>query len=327
MSETVEELVSVIVPAWNAERHIGRTLQSIAAQTHRCIEILVVDDGSTDRTFDLAEDFAQRDRRVRVLRQSNKGPAAARNHGAAEARGAFLAPCDSDDLWHPEKISRQLAAMCAASPEVGMVYSWSVGIDDEDRIIFPDWGRRAVTGNGFHRMIEDNLPGSGSSALIRREVFAAVGGYPLDLRYGDEWQLHIAVAAEARCEAVPAYLVAYRLRHDSITSNVEGVAADLAATTRWIERKWPDVPPQVLDRRAHVISNYLAFLFLRRREFGKACRCRLAAWRRQPGYLLTVEPWDFILLVLGELAGVERYYHRFWRKPRSWTELMREQGG
>jgi glycosyltransferase involved in cell wall biosynthesis len=316
-----EGLVSVIVPAWNAERYISRTLRSIMAQTHRQLEVLVVDDGSTDGTYEIAQAFARQDSRFQVLRQANRGAAAARNRGAAIARGGLLAPCDSDDLWHPEKISRQLATMRAASAKIGFVYCHSVGINEEDMIIFPNWACSTVAGDVFHRMVEDNLPGSGSGVLIRREVFEAAGGYPEDLRYGDEWQLHIAIAAASKCAVVPTCLVAYRLRQDSLTSNIPGVADDLARTTRWIEKTWPTIPEEVLRRRAYIINRYLAFLFARHRLFGAALRCQLKAWHHDPQRAFGREPLEFLLLMLGEGLGLKRYYYRFWRKPQPWMEI------
>lgn len=317
-----QELVSVIVPAWNAERHIGRTLQSIMRQSYRHIEIIVVDDGSTDGTCAIAEGFACQDSRFRILKQTNQGPAAARNLGVAASRGTFVAPCDSDDLWHPQKIARQVAAMRAASSEVGLVYGWSVGIDEDDRIVCPDWARNTATGDVLHAMIEDNLPGSGSNALMRRNLLEVVGGYPEELRYGDDWQLHIAIAAISRCAVIPVALVGYRLRSDSITSNIPEVAADLASTTAWIRRTLPGVSETVLQRRASMVNAYLAFLLARKHQFASALRHRLAAWRNQPHRLLGVEPVGFALLLLGEALGVQRYYYRFWRSPQKWMELV-----
>lgn len=322
MTEKGEELVSVIVPAWNAERHICGTLQAIVRQTYRQLEILVVDDGSTDRTCEIAQAFAKQDSRIRVLSQMNRGPGAARNYGVASARGTLVATCDSDDLWHPQKIAQQLARMRDPAGQIGLVYCWTVGIDEDDQIVLPNWAQRTATGDVLHSMIEDNLPGSGSGALMRRNVIEAVGGYPEELRYGDEWQLHIAVAAVSKCAVVPAHLVAYRLRRDSLTSHIQQVAADLAQTTRWIERTWPSVPKVVLKRRAYVVNNYLAFLSVRQHHFGAALGHRLLSWRYQPNRLLGLEPWGFALLMLGEMLGVQRYYYQFWRKPQKWTESV-----
>src|SRR5438067_5755150 len=103
-----ETFVSVIVPAWNAEETLLETLESAAAQTHRNLEILIVDDGSTDRTGDIAAGFCASEPRALLLRQDHRGLAAARNRAIDEAKGDYIAPLDADDLWHAQKIERQL---------------------------------------------------------------------------------------------------------------------------------------------------------------------------------------------------------------------------
>jgi len=95
-------LVSVIVPAYNAEAFIAQTLDSIISQTYQNIEILVVDDGSQDRTPEIVESFAQRDQRITLLRQANAGVAAARNLAIEKSNGEYIAPIDADDIWYPQ---------------------------------------------------------------------------------------------------------------------------------------------------------------------------------------------------------------------------------
>src|SRR5689334_7548849 len=116
-------MVSAVVPAYNAEATLRETLESVRSQTHERLEIIVVDDGSTDGTVAIVEAQQQIDPRIRLIRQKNAGVATARNAGAAAAKGAYLAPVDADDLWHPTKIERQLAAFAHAGPEVGLVYT------------------------------------------------------------------------------------------------------------------------------------------------------------------------------------------------------------
>jgi teichuronic acid biosynthesis glycosyltransferase TuaG len=104
--------VSIITPAFNAERFIAETIRSVQSQTHGDWEMLVVDDVSSDRTRDIVSDIAASDSRVRLIAQEeNLGPAETRNRGLAEARGRFVAFLDSDDLWLPEKLSKQLTFM------------------------------------------------------------------------------------------------------------------------------------------------------------------------------------------------------------------------
>jgi glycosyltransferase involved in cell wall biosynthesis len=101
-----ESLISCIVPVFNGERYLGETLDSILAQTHRSLEIIVVDDGSNDGTGGVVAEYGKR---VRYVWQANAGETAARNRGLALAQGEFVAFLDADDLWHPEKLVRQMA--------------------------------------------------------------------------------------------------------------------------------------------------------------------------------------------------------------------------
>ncbi len=99
-------LVSCIVPAYNSEPYLAEALDSIHAQTHRSLDVIVVDDGSTDGTATVAASYGDS---ITLVRQPNRGVASARNAGLRRARGEFVAYLDADDLWHPEKLARQLA--------------------------------------------------------------------------------------------------------------------------------------------------------------------------------------------------------------------------
>jgi len=313
-----EQLVSVIVPALNSARFIGRTLQSIAAQSHRQIEIIVVDDGSVDDTPHIVSNYARNDARIRHFVRNHGGAPAARNYAASQARGAFLAPCDSDDLWHPDKIALQLAALSSAPANAGVAYCWSVGIDEEDGVIFPNWARSAEEGNVLYAMMANSLPGSGSAPLIRRSCFDAAGGYPEDIPNADEWQLYIALAGLCEFALVRRHLVGYRFRRGQISSDVAGMAESLHRTTRWIESRWSHVPPAVLRHRAYVVNCYLAFLAARQRRFLSALQYRVAAWNALPARVLSLATLDFLLLMVGQCLRIERYYYCFWRRPRTW---------
>jgi glycosyltransferase involved in cell wall biosynthesis len=109
--------VSVIVPAFNSSTYIGETIQSVLEQTHSALEILVIDDGSTDNTADVVRRYP-----VRYFCQQNAGPSAARNTGIANARGEFIAFLDSDDLWIPQKLAVQLEAF-RHHPDAGFSFS------------------------------------------------------------------------------------------------------------------------------------------------------------------------------------------------------------
>lgn len=320
-----EQLVSVIVPALNSARFIGRTLQSIASQSHRQIEVIVVDDGSVDDTPHIVSSYARNDARIRLYMRDHGGAPAARNFAASQARGAFLAPCDSDDLWHPDKIALQLSALSSSPASAGVAYCWSVGIDEDDGVIFPNWACSTDEGNVLYAMMANSLPGSGSSPLIRRSCFDAAGGYPEDVPNADEWQLYIALAAICEFSVVRRHLVGYRFRRGQISGNFTGMADSLERTTRWIVSRWPDTPSRVLRRRAYVVNCYLAFLAARQRRFMSALQYRIAAWTAQPAEVFSLATLDFFPMMVGQVFCIERYYYCFWRAPATWEPARRLQ--
>lgn len=155
--------VSVLIPAYNAAECVSTAIRSALAQTAPPAEVIVVDDGSTDRTADTVAAFGKQ---VRLRRQKNAGPAAARNHAAREATGEWLALLDADDAWLPEKLERQLAY--ADDPSVGVIHCWG-----------PPGGGPAPEQITLESLWEKNCIVN-SSVLVRRTAFQEVGGFDED---------------------------------------------------------------------------------------------------------------------------------------------------
>lgn len=141
-------LVSVLIPAYNARQTIAESLGSAQQQTYADIEIIVVDDGSTDDTANVVSQIGAQDHRITLIRQPNAGVAVARNTALASSKGSLIAPLDSDDLWHPQKIERQVANLHHASGDVGLDYCWFVDID-MDSVVTRCYASR-VEGDVYH---------------------------------------------------------------------------------------------------------------------------------------------------------------------------------
>jgi hypothetical protein len=210
-----EPLVSVIVPAFNAAATLAETLASVAGQSWRALEILIVDDGSTDDTAAVARAFCAGEPRARLICTENRGVAAARNRALAEARGAWIAPMDADDLWHEERVARMVAAGEGAAERPGFVYCRFRVIDERNRVIASGdpW---AVEGRALVPMLYRNFVGNGSGLLLCREAALAVGGFDESLRACgaegcDDLAIQLWVAREFSILCVPLYLVGYRL--------------------------------------------------------------------------------------------------------------------
>jgi len=204
-------LISCIFPVFNVERYLRETLESILAQTHRPIEIIVADDGSTDGTARVAAGY---DDRVRYLKQDNAGPAAARNLGLDAARGDFVAFLDADDLWHMEKLSRQRARF-DARPELDLCITkvqnfWAPELAAEEELY------------RNHRLSQPTVGYLAATLLARRSVFETVGRFNPSLRHADktEW-FSRALEKRAVLELLPEVLV-YRRLHRTNLSRTEG---------------------------------------------------------------------------------------------------------
>lgn len=235
------ELVSVVLPAHNAEATIGETLLSVRNQAHDNIEIIVVDDGSTDRTVEIVAGHAGVDSRIRLLSQTNGGVAAARNAGISAARGDLVALIDSDDLWRPNKIERQLRALRATGDEVALVYCWSALIDADGRT----FGRGDTphhVGDVLGQLCYGNFVGNGSSALMRKSAVLEAGGFDPSLRERggqgcEDWRLYFAIAERWHFALVPDHLTGYRQVAGAMSADVEQMLrSDALVRAEMLER-------------------------------------------------------------------------------------------
>jgi glycosyltransferase involved in cell wall biosynthesis len=245
-----DDTVSVIVPAYNAAATIGETLRSCLAQTHRELEVIVVDDGSTDGTAEIVRSFVTRDPRVRLLQQRNAGVAAARNLAIAHAEGAHVAPLDADDLWHPEKISLQVAAMRQGGPRVGVVYCWRRLIDVTGRVIPEDRLPYPHEGDVLAAVLLGNIPGNGSVPLIRRGRLLDVGGFDTSLlsqeaQGCEDLQLYVQLAERYHFALVPLFLVGYRSSPENMSSDPRRISRSEAIVLEQAQRRHPELPARL----------------------------------------------------------------------------------
>ncbi|MCW2958745.1 MAG: glycosyl transferase [Solirubrobacterales bacterium] len=241
--------VSVVVPAYNAERHVAQTLDAILAQTHPADEIIVVDDGSTDGTPGVLAAYGAP---VRVVRQPNRGHPGAYNRGFEEARGTYVARCDADDIWEPAKLERQVASL-VAHPEVDIAFCGARFFELADGPYGPSPGTGLLDAQAFGAtLFRANLVCS-SSVVVRRALFERLGPFEERLACEDYDFWLRAVAAGAVFFYEPAELVRYR-RH------AEQVTHDRLAMEQATHRTHRRHAPRVADRSlaASVLAEDLA---------------------------------------------------------------------
>jgi glycosyltransferase involved in cell wall biosynthesis len=200
-------LISVIVPAFQREKYLHATLSSIVAQDYRPIEIIVIDDGSTDRTAVIAQSFSQ----VRYVFQNNQGPPAARNTGLANCNGELIAFLDADDLWPKDKLNKQFDFLIR-HPKVVCVLGRMKNFLD-DNIDLPNWISTSS-------MSDETNALSMGAGLIRREAFDAIGIFDPNCWFGDDldWFIRLREAGLAM-DFMKEVLLFRRIHANNISSN------------------------------------------------------------------------------------------------------------
>lgn len=216
MSHTSHPMISVVIPTHNRRERLARAIASVYAQTWPNIEIVVVDDASSDDTPAYLQDLALSDPRVKVVHNEfAQGGGGARNCGIAEATGDYIAFLDDDDVWVPEKLEIQLS-MLLAKPGVSAV---SCGFVAE----FPFFGKRVVRVAApldEQQLLRSNHLGGASMCLTRKAALVAIGGFDPKLRSGQDWDLWLKLYGQGEIVVSDQALVRY-IPHSGvrITSN------------------------------------------------------------------------------------------------------------
>ncbi len=255
-------LVSVIIPAYNAEKFLPKTLESVLSQTYKNIEVLIIDDGSQDGTAEIVKSIAQKDSRVMLLQQENLGVAAARNLGIDNSKGEFIAPIDADDIWYPRNLEKQVQCMQQADSSVGLVYSWSIDINEEDKLT-GDFRAANIEGDVFTTLLCHNFLGNASSTLIRRSCIEKIGGYNTQLKAQnaqgcEDWDFYLRIAEECQFKVVPEFFIGYRKIANTMSGDYKKMAKSHDLMLQEIKQKHPEVPKAVYQLSKSSFYMYLA---------------------------------------------------------------------
>jgi glycosyltransferase involved in cell wall biosynthesis len=190
-------LISVIIPTYNGEKFLPRSIGSVLAQTHRNIELIVADDGSTDGTKKVVEAFCKADARVSYYYEENSGgPARPKNFAMQYAKGEYVAYLDQDDEWAPEKLEKQVALFAndtRGGKEIGLV-GCDAFLAREDGKVFGKYATPS-TPEVFPALLDRDYVYSNSSVLLRRDVIERVGARDERLKYMEDWDMWIRAAA------------------------------------------------------------------------------------------------------------------------------------
>jgi glycosyltransferase involved in cell wall biosynthesis len=264
-------MISVVVPAYNVATTILETLVSISNQTFTDFEIIVVDDGATDATPDILAQYAEP--RLRVVHQVNRGLAGARNTGIHEAKGKYIAFCDSDDIWEAEKLERHFNHLESDS-NVGISFAGSSMIDENGKRLkvsqLPKL-KDISAADVFKR----NPIGNGSAAVVRREAFDCIAYRPTSETKRDWWfdetmrqsedidaWMRFILASDWKIEGIDGLLTRYRIQSGGLSANL----SKQYQTWKHMCSKVIDTAPEFAARIAPIAEAY-QLRFLARRAF------------------------------------------------------------
>lgn len=225
------KLVSVVTPVYKAEQYIAAMIQSVLDQSYQNFELLLIDDGSPDRSIEVARQF--NDPRIKIIAQENRGAAGARNTGLRHVRGEYIAFLDADDLWLPQKLEKHISHL-EKNPEIGITFSSSAFIDAAGNLLgiyqfpknFEDISTRDI--------VCRNPIGNGSTAVVRREAIAKIKfqddpyGTVEDFYYDEslspsedvEFWVRIAVQTDYKIKGIPEPLTQYRIYSGGTSANL-----------------------------------------------------------------------------------------------------------
>ncbi|RMG06219.1 MAG: glycosyltransferase [Cyanobacteria bacterium J055] len=209
-------IVSVIIPTYNAEKTIQETVSSVLNQTLSDLELIIINDGSTDRTLDVVSTLD--DPRLKVFSYPNAGVAISRNRGLSKATGQYISFIDADDLWTPDKLEAQYQAL-QDNPQASVAYSWTDYVDESGQFLGV-CARATNSGNLYQLLLLADVIGSGSNPLIKAEAIAKVGEFDPAVVPTEDWDMWIRLAEHFQYVAVPAVHILYRQLPNSGSYNM-----------------------------------------------------------------------------------------------------------
>lgn len=277
--------VSVVIPAHNAAETLQATMNSVLRQSFSDLEVLIVDDGSSDETYSLARTMD--DARVSVIQQANRGASGARNAGIKAASGDLIAFLDADDLWYPNKLDRQLEFMRREGAGASQTAVWFINNDlaPLHRGACPPFGDPLLDVLLFR-----HLPAFPSTLVVERRLLDQVGLFDESLAILEDWEFAIRLARHGRFLNLDEPLTMYRVHPGNRSRDLQlHVAPGFQVLDRLFSE--PQLPDRIRDQRARVYAAMFAMYSggaLRSGDLGESVRWGLRAIKRHPSSLLRI---------------------------------------
>ncbi|MBW4427332.1 MAG: glycosyltransferase [Nostoc desertorum CM1-VF14] len=280
--------ISVIIPAYNSEKTIGHTIQSVLNQTFTDLELIVINDGSQDLTLKIVTQI--KDPRIKVFSYSNAGGNISRNRGLQRAVGEFVSFLDADDLWTPDKLQSQLKAL-QENATAQVAYSWTDYINTNDEFILS--GKRVnVNGNVYENLLLNNFLENGSNPLICRKALIKLGGFDESLSAAQDWDMWLRLASKFDFICVPSVQILYRISANSVSCNL---VRQEKSCLQVLERAYKERPSALKHSWNLSLANLYKYL---------VCKALQKPLNRQKGLTSAIFLWKYFLHDTSRLQNI-----------------------
>jgi glycosyltransferase involved in cell wall biosynthesis len=321
-SET-NPLISVVIPAYNAESFIEHTLTSVLQQTYQNIEVLVVDDGSQDSTADIVKSFAQSDSRVILLSQSNSGLSSARNQGIKHAKGEFIAFIDADDIYYPLCIEKLTHAMLKADESIGLAYAWSAHIDDTGGLI-RGFNCSLLEGEVYNELLSRNFIGNGSAVMVRRCCIDQVGGYSCEMKSGcEDWDFYLRIAEHYQFKVVPEFLIAYRKLATSMSRSIVAMEKAYEQFLENAQKRNSEISTEFIHTSKSWYFLYLNSQSRSIRRYYESLKYLYKAFVMNPRFRFNLQFYKALVVTLSEIM-TSPFTFLVWPDNITWTKFRQQ---
>jgi len=270
--------ISVVIPAYNNEETIARTIASVLNQTFADFELIIINDGSQDATLDIINQFE--DARIKVFSYPNQGTSASRNSGISHSTGEYVSFLDADDIWLPEKLEMQLKVL-QENLEAKVAYSWIDYIDENDDFIVSG-SHQSFSGEIYEQLLMKNFLENGSNPLIEKQALLKVGEFDKSVFGSEDWDMWLRLAYKFKFVAVPKVQILYRIRENSGSCNVtrqEKVCLEV------LQRAYTRLPSK--DERIWNASHKNIYRYL-------TCKALEKPLNREKGWIAARCLWNYV---------------------------------
>lgn len=287
--------LSVVIPSFNTAPFVVSAIRSALEQTFSCLEVIVVDDGSTDESIEAITSIS--DTRLTCITQQNSGLSAARNTGIRAARGPYIGLLDSDDIWFPRKAELQIKRL-ESDPKIGLVFSYSAYITEAG---LPT-GQFLITNRQKplpRDLVYRNHIGNGSTPIIRKDCFIRAGLFNEGLRSCEDVEMWVRIGAMSGYEIqlVAEPLTGYRVRRGSLSTNPKSMLPAISMAVECFKQTLPELSQQDLDRAFAQLVRIVSRKAFSNGEISLSRSLLISAWGRSWSLPLYDSKALFLLLL------------------------------